>query len=238
MVPWLPTVVQGASRWEQVAGSDPVVQFVLALLVLLSVVTWAIIFFKYFQLKRAIAQTNRFLDHFWEAKNFESAAEAARALAASPVSRLFQDAFRDLRILRKESKASQEDTAMRELLRTGSQGLQRTLQSRTIQENARLESYLTFLGTVASAAPFIGLFGTVWGIMDAFEGIGQTGSASLAVVAGPISEALIATATGLAAAIPAVAAYNYLLGLVRRLQTEMDNFSLELLNLCERYFLK
>jgi biopolymer transport protein TolQ len=222
--------------WEQITHTGLVVQGVLLLLIVLSVLTWAIIFFKTFQLKRAIGQTDDFLDHFWQSKNFDSAAEAARGLEKSPVAALFLDVFRDLKQMRKE-RGGGEDTALREM-RTGIEGLQRTLQSRSIQENLRLEAWLTFLATVAAAAPFIGLFGTVWGIMDAFAGIGQTGSASLSVVAGPISEALIATATGLAAAIPAVAAYNYLLGLVRQVQTEMDNFSLELLNLCERYFLK
>lgn len=222
--------------WDQMAHTGFVVQLVLLTLILLSVMTWAIIFFKTLQLKRAIRQSDEFLDHFWEAKNFESAAETAKELSQSPVAALFLAAFRDLKLLRKERRDG-EDAALREM-RSGTAGLQRTLESRTMQENARLEKWLTFLSTTAAAAPFIGLFGTVWGIMDAFAGIGQTGSASLAVVAGPISEALIATATGLAAAIPAVAAYNYLLGLVGQLQTEMDNFRLELLNLCERYFLK
>ena len=215
-----------------------VVKFVMLLLLTFSVVCWAIIVFKTFQLKRALAQSKRFLDHFWEARNFESASEIALTLGQSPVAAIFTEAFRDLKVLRKERQASAEDDTVLRELRTGSQGLQRTLQKVSSQENARLEGYLTFLATVAAAAPFIGLFGTVWGIMDAFRGIGEMGSASLAVVAGPISEALIATATGLAAAIPAVIAYNYLLGLVRRLQTDMDNFGLELMNLCERYFLK
>lgn len=228
-------ILVNVNVWDQIAHTGFVVQMVLLLLIVLSVLTWAIIFFKTWQLKRAIRQTDEFLDHFWQSKNFDSAAEAARGLEKSPVAALFLDAFRDLKQMRKER--SGEDTALREM-RTGTQGLQRTLQSRSIQENLRLEKWLTFLATTAAAAPFIGLFGTVWGIMDAFAGIGETGSASLAVVAGPISEALIATATGLAAAIPAVAAYNYLLGLVRQVETEMDNFSLELLNLCERYFLK
>ncbi len=231
-------LVLSVSAWEQISQSGFVVLSVLILLIVLSVLTWAIIAFKAVQLRRAIRQTDEFLDEFWESKNLENAAERARELKGSPVARLFLDAFRELRTFRKERESVGENTAMRELIRTGSQGLERTLKSSAMQENLRLESYLSFLGTVAAAAPFIGLFGTVWGIMDAFAGIGSTGSASLAVVAGPISEALIATATGLAAAIPAVAAYNWLLGYVRRLQTEMDNFGLELQNLSERYFLK
>lgn len=232
-----PQLLISASVWDQVGKTGLVVQLVLILLMTLSVLTWAIILYKVFQLKRSQAQTDKFLDHFWESKNFESAADVAKQLVHSPVAQIFMSSFRALKLVRKDRQGGAEDTALREL-RTGSEGLQRTMQGRTIQENLRLESYLTFLATVAAAAPFIGLFGTVWGIMDAFAGIGESGSASLAVVSGPISEALIATAAGLAAAIPAVVAYNYLLGLVRNLQTEMDNFSLELMNLCERYFLK
>ncbi len=232
------SLLVSVSVWGQIQHTGKVVLLVLLTLIGLSVVTWAIVVYKTLQLKRAQSQTDEFLDHFWEAKNFESAAEFAQKLPRSPVVAIFLDAFRDLKAFRKDRVAvGAEDTALREL-RSGTQGLQRTLQSRTITENLKLEKYLTFLATVASAAPFIGLFGTVWGIMDAFAGIGESGSASLAVVAGPISEALIATAAGLAAAIPAVIAYNYLLGLVHNLQTEMDNFCLELLNLCERYFLK
>jgi biopolymer transport protein TolQ len=228
------------NAWEHITDSGPVVLSVLIMLVSLSVMTWAIILFKYLQLRRAQAETDEFLDYFWEAKNFESAAETARELSRSPVAQVFLEAFRDLRSIRKSrgDTAVGEDTALRDIVRSGSQGLQRTLQSRSTEESMRLESYLMFLATVASAAPFIGLFGTVWGIMNAFADIGKAGSASLTVVAGPISEALIATAFGLAAAIPAVVAYNFLLGKVRRLQTEMENFGLELLNLSERYFLK
>ncbi len=233
-------ILLSATGWEAIAASSVVVQFVLFLLIALSITTWAIILYKGVQLRRATRETEEFLEHFWESKNFESAAELARDLQNSPVSTVFLSAFRDLKLFRKEKETvgMGEDTLMRDLVRTGSQGLQRTIQSASIQEHARLEGYLSFLGTVASAAPFIGLFGTVWGIMDAFAGIGQSGSASLAVVSGPISEALIATATGLAAAIPAAAAYNYLLGQVRRLQIDMENFGLELLNLSERYFLR
>ncbi len=110
----------------------------------------------------------------------------------------------------------------------------RALRRATTQETLRLEKYLTFLATTGSTAPFIGLFGTVWGIMGAFHGIGQTGSASLAVVAPGISEALIATAIGLAAAIPAVMGYNHFLNKVNVLIGEMDNFSQEFLNIVER----
>ena len=227
-----------ATAWDHVMASGAVVQFVLFLLIALSVMTWAIIAFKGLHLRRAMKETELFLDHFWESKNFETAAEAARELKYSPVAHVFLDAFRDLRSYRKERQAVGEEASMRDLSRNNIQGLERTLQGKSVQEIARLETYLSFLGTVASAAPFIGLFGTVWGIMDAFAAIGVTGSASLEVVAGPIAEALIATAAGLAAAIPAVAGYNYLLGQVRALQNELENFGLELLNLSERYFLR
>jgi biopolymer transport protein TolQ len=111
---------------------------------------------------------------------------------------------------------------------------QRAMRRTAGLEIAQLERYLPFLATTASATPFIGLFGTVWGVMSAFQGIGSQGSASLAVVAPGISEALIATAAGLAAAIPAVIAYNYFVNRVKHWATEMDGFSLELLNLMSR----
>jgi biopolymer transport protein TolQ len=110
----------------------------------------------------------------------------------------------------------------------------RALRRATTQETQRLERYLTFLATTGSTAPFIGLFGTVWGIMDSFRGIGLTGSASLAVVAPGISEALVATAIGLVAAIPAVMGYNHFVNKVNVLTGEMDNFSQEFLNIVQR----
>ena len=239
MLPSLHSILVSATAWDHVMGSGPVVQFVLFLLIALSVMTWAIVGFKGLHLRRAMKETDVFLDHFWDAKNFESAAEIARDLPNSPVANIFLDAFRDLKSYRKERQTvAEEASSLRELSRHSVQGLERTLQGKGVQEVARMETYLPFLGTVASAAPFIGLFGTVWGIMDAFAAISVTGSASLEVVAGPVAEALIATAAGLAAAIPAVAGYNWLLGLVRRQQTEMENFGLELLNLSERYFLR
>jgi len=105
-------------------------------------------------------------------------------------------------------------------------------------ETTKLEAALAFLATTGSASPFIGLFGTVWGIMDTFKGIGARGSATLAVVAPGISEALIATAAGLAAAIPAVIFYNYYLNRIKIMTLEMDNFASELLNIVERYYVK
>ena len=120
----------------------------------------------------------------------------------------------------------------------GIDNVSRALRQAVISETTKLEKTLPFLATTGNTSPFIGLFGTVWGIMNAFKGIGVKGSASLAVVAPGISEALIATAAGLAAAIPAVVAYNYYLNRVRILVSDMDNFSSEFLNIVERHFLK
>ena len=116
----------------------------------------------------------------------------------------------------------------------GIENVSRALRRATNSEITRLEKYLTFLATTGSTSPFIGLFGTVWGIMTAFEGIGKTGSASLAVVAPGIAEALIATAIGLVAAIPAVMAYNHFQNKIRVLINEMDSFSTEFLNIVQR----
>ena len=114
--------------------------------------------------------------------------------------------------------------------------IKRALDQASVAEESRLQKNLGFLATTGSTAPFIGLFGTVWGIMDSFRQIGLRGSANIATVAPGISEALIATAFGLVAAIPAVVAYNYFLGRIRMISSEMDNFSLEFLNIIERYF--
>ena len=120
----------------------------------------------------------------------------------------------------------------------GIDNISRALRRATTSEITRLEKYTTFLATTGSTAPFIGLFGTVWGIMTAFKGIGETGSASLAVVAPGIAEALISTAIGLAAAIPAVMAYNYFVRRIRVLESEMESFSYDYLNIVRRNFLK
>ena len=221
-----------------ISSSGPVVKLVLLILILFSVVSWAIIIVKIYQLRKARRQTLEFLDYFWEVRDLEKVFDKSTLFRWSPVAEVFKSGYRELRKL----KGRQDDTVGFEgegkhRNKTGVENIERALKKTAIEETVRLEKYHTFLATVASSSPFIGLFGTVWGIMNAFEGIGRLGSATLAVVAPGIADALIATATGLAAAIPAVIAYNYFSRESEVLEMQLDNFILEFLNICERYFL-
>ena len=215
------------------AGTGLVVKIVLILLLFFSVVSWAIIFFKLFQVHRANSESVRFMDFFWKSKNFETIATQLDRFANSPLAVLFSEAHGEL----KKVVASVETKPEQGVITTDLGHIDnaaRALRKATNSEITRLEKYLTFLATTGSTSPFIGLFGTVWGIMTAFKGIGETGSASLAVVAPGIAEALVATAIGLVAAIPAVMAYNHFQHKIRVLMKEMDSFSTEFLNIVQR----
>jgi len=222
---------------QMVTGSGAVVQAVLFLLLGFSVVSWAIIFTKSRQMRRAERESERFIDIFWDAKNLTAINTASLDLKESPVAQVFRAGYQELiRLTRAKRQAAGGDDMSTDL--GGVENVERAMKRATTQEITKLERSLTFLATTASAAPFVGLFGTVWGIMNAFRGLSVTQSSSIQAVAPGISEALIATAIGLAAAIPAVMAYNYFAGKVRVLSSEMDNFASEFLNIAERHFLK
>ena len=213
-------------------GAGTIVKLVLILLLFFSVVSWAIIIFKFFQVHRANSESDRFMDFFWKSKRFDTIASQVDRFANSPLTVLFNEGYGELKKV-VEADGGSEGSALSTDL--GSiENVSRSLRRATNSEITRLEKYLTFLATTGSTSPFIGLFGTVWGIMTAFEGIGKTGSASLAVVAPGIAEALIATAIGLVAAIPAVMAYNHFQNKIRVLVKEMDSFSTEFLNIVQR----
>ena len=226
---------------ELIANAGLIAKFVLLVLFLLSVVCWAIIFQKAMQFRGISRETARFLKVYRESRRFSVVAGGAKRLRASPVARVYLGAYQEL---------GGTGTALPDLMdgppEEGEDGIgperlesvQRAMRRVQSSEIERMERYLPFLATTASSGPFIGLFGTVWGIMTSFHSIGSQGAASLAVVAPGISEALIATAAGLAAAIPAVVGYNYFVGKVRHWVTEMDNFALELTNLLERRLLR
>ncbi|MDX2478819.1 MAG: protein TolQ [Desulfuromusa sp.] len=218
---------------DLVFNAGPVVKLVLLILVYFSLVSWAIIFYKVSVIQRAIKESDRFLDFFWKTKRFDLVGQGIKEFSHSPIANLFREGYHELLQFKKKN-ADPTEPGDFSLKMDTTEMVGRALRRATTQETQRLEKYLTFLATTGSTAPFIGLFGTVWGIMDAFQGIGTTGSASLAVVAPGISEALIATAMGLAAAIPAVMGYNHFLNKVNVLIGEMDNFSQELLNIVER----
>ncbi len=216
---------------DLVLDAGPVVKLVLLVLVYFSVVSWAIIFYKFRVVHRATRDSQRFLDFFWSKKRFDIIHQGLREYTHSPLTILFREAHQEL-LKNQRRREETEEHLSAEL--GGAESVARALRRATTQETQRLEKYLTFLATTGATAPFIGLFGTVWGIMDSFRGIAQTGSASLAVVAPGISEALVATAIGLAAAIPAVVGYNHFVHKVNVLSGEMDNFSQEFLNIVER----
>ena len=217
---------------ELVLNAGPVVKLVLLILVYFSVVSWAIIFYKQLVIHRAIGDSERFLDFFWSKKSFDTIGKGLDDYKHSPLTVLFREVYSELAQNRRQSEGPEDGNLVADL---GEQErVARVLRRSTTSETQRLEKYLSFLATTGSAAPFIGLFGTVWGIMDAFHGIGTSGSASLAVVAPGISEALVATAIGLVAAIPAVIGYNHFVNKINILIGEMDNFCQEMLNIVQR----
>ena len=215
-----------------ILGAGIVVKLVLMLLLSFSVVSWAIILFKFFQVQRANSESERFMDFFWKSKRFDAIASQVDRFANSPLTALFNEGYSELKKVVETDSKSDGSALSTDL--GGVANVSRALRRATNIEITRLEKYLTFLATTGSTSPFIGLFGTVWGIMTAFEGIGKTGSASLAVVAPGIAEALIATAIGLVAAIPAVMAYNHFQHKIRVLINEMDSFTTEFLNIVQR----
>jgi len=221
-----------------VAGSGPVVQGVLYLLILFSVLSWGIIFYKFRQIRIARRQSRRFIETFWETKNLTTIHTASQDLKQSPVAQVFRAGYQELvRLTRVKRQANPGEGDFTTEL-GGIDNIERAMKRATSQQITRLERSLTFLATTASATPFIGLFGTVWGIMNAFRGLSTTQSSSIQAVAPGIAEALVATAAGLVAAIPAVVAYNHFARQIRVLSAEMENFSSEFLNIAERHFLK
>lgn len=212
-------------------NAAPVAKFILAILATFSVISWALIVEKWWQFRRVRRQTLAFLKAFRESRRPALVQQAARKLADSPLARLYGAAYQEL-AGQAEGNPYADDADEMTVERL--EAVNRAMRRAAALEVSELERYLPFLATTASATPFIGLFGTVWGVMSAFHGIGSQGSASLAVVAPGISEALIATAAGLGAAIPAVMGYNYFVNRVKHWATEMEGFTLDLLNLLSR----
>ncbi len=219
-----------------IAGASPLAWFVLAVLLAFSAVSWGIIVHKQRQFRKAQRQTATFLDIFRKSSRFSEVHSVCGNLLASPLVGLFQAGYAELNAqLRAAGDANAAVPAPRPTLRS-LDSLDRALLRATTVELTRLESRVGFLATTASITPYIGLFGTVVGIMGSFQGIGESGSTSLAVVAPGIAEALIATAAGLFAAIPAVYSYNDFTGQVKKFAGAMDDFSMEFLNIAERNF--
>jgi biopolymer transport protein TolQ len=209
-----------------------VVKLVLWILLFFSVVSFGIIMFKSLDIYLATRDSQRFLKYFWAIRRFDMVDKGLDSFRYSPLVVQFRNVQQEFQ---QNQKPGEEATDVSSLNVSVEQDrIARILRRSITTETNKLEKFLPFLATTGSAAPFIGLFGTVWGIMDAFHEIGQSGSASLAVVAPGISEALIATAIGLVAAIPAVIAYNHFVNKVNILIGEMDSFSQEILNFVQR----
>lgn len=213
-----------------------VVQLVLFALFSMSVFCWWIIGFKAMQLKRARKKTDDFMAEFPRADVADLWQKYDR-LDGGPAVSLFRAAHRQFRQMQTDPQVlspSHRDTIS--LSVSGAENVERELRRERKVQSIELESYTSVLATTASAAPFVGLFGTVWGIMESFLNIAREGNATLTTVAPGIAEALIATAIGLVAAIPAVIAYNWLAGKIRELEADMDNFSFEYLNYVKRHY--
>lgn len=224
-----------------IARSGPASKAVLLILVLFSISSWTITFYKWWQFRRADRQTTSFLEVFRRSNKFSEVQAVCRTLGDSPLVGIFQAGYAELNTqLRQTAPGSTPEArptplAPRPTLRSLDSLDRALLRAQTVEVN-KLENRVTFLATTANITPFIGLFGTVWGIMNAFIEIGATGSTELAAVGPGIAEALIATAAGLFAAIPAVYFYNHFTQHLKQFVSSMDDFSLEFLNIAERNF--
>jgi biopolymer transport protein TolQ len=210
----------GGEVGNLVQQTGPVAKIVLLILLAFSIFSWAIILAKWSSLKRARAQSGRFVRAFRKATRVQDVAAVAEQFKPSPLVGVFENAYDEYR---RQSGGTLRLTA-----------IQRATQIAASEEMTRLERRMPWLATTGAVTPFIGLFGTVWGIIDAFHGLGDAGAATLRAVAPGISEALITTAAGLFTAIPAVIAYNQYTSSIREFGARMDDFSLEILNFIER----
>jgi biopolymer transport protein TolQ len=216
----LPALYIGEEIVNLISQSGPVAKGVLLMLLAFSVLSWSIILSKWKAVNRARAQSGRFLRAFRKAKRLQDVAAISEQFRPSPLVAVFDGAFEEIR---RQGGVPRNTNS-----------IQRAMQIASSEELTRLESRLPWLATTGAITPFIGLFGTVWGIIDAFHGLGTAGAATLRAVAPGISEALITTAAGLFAAIPAVIFYNLFTQTMREFGARMDDFSLEFINVVER----
>jgi len=219
------TVLAQVSYKEIATGMSPLSLGVIALLLIFSVLSWTVIFSKWSTLRQARAADSRFLRAFRKASGLEAMMVASEQFRPAPMVGVFEFGYEEI------SRQVKARSTM-----TNKLALERTLQLAANEEVARFEQNMSWLATTASVSPFIGLFGTVVGIIRSFHGLGEQGAVSLRAVAPGISEALIATAVGLAAAIPAYIAYNYFSASIREMGARLDDFGLEFMNLAERSF--
>lgn len=215
---WQEPVQQHSSLVDLVLRASPIAKLVLLILLVFSIASWAIIFTKARITKQALQQSAQFLKLFESSTRWAELHAGSSGLRENPLAAVFLAA----------------DAELKTQGRLNLEAVQRAMQSRSVEETTKLEKSLGWLASTASAAPFIGLFGTVVGIIIAFQGLSQATTASIQAVAPGIAEALIATAAGIAAAVPAVLAYNHFVNQIKIIAAEMDSFALRLLNFIER----
>lgn len=231
-------VAADLGAWHAITSASFVVQLTLLALATMSVVSWAIMLQKRKQFKEVEDGNIPFEEKFWKAGSLEDIHDNLKDFPDSNMAAVFKYGYLELKKIAESSLLASTAEGSDAPVLSGLDNLQRALRKACDLEIARLEARLTFLATVGSVGPFVGLFGTVWGIMSSFQKIGATGSASLAVVAPGIAEALIATGVGLAAAIPATIAYNVFVTRIRKQELALNNFSADFLNLAKRNFFK
>ncbi|MEK6320431.1 MAG: MotA/TolQ/ExbB proton channel family protein [Acidobacteriota bacterium] len=222
------TQAQTSTFIELLLGASPIAKGVLILLLIFSIYSWAIIITKWLWLRDAEKQTKEFLSRFQRGGKLSELYQGTDLDGRSPLVRVFVSGYDEIK-----NQIGDGDGHIRSI-----DALSRVLQSATIAEVSQMERRLTWLATTANASPFIGLFGTVVGIIIAFRGLSTASASSIQAVAPGIAEALIATAAGIAAAVPAAIFYNHFLNRIKALTTIIDRFSLELINLVERHYVK
>ena len=228
---------------HMIMNASLMVQLVMLCLLFFSVTSWAIIIIKFRYLRKAFNESAVFTEFFWTSRDLSDAFTKAKQLRGSPVARIFRVGYIELKRISQtgvspgSEPAAANGASVQSVLK-GTDNIKRALRRAINTEVTRMTQLVPFLATTGNTTPFIGLFGTVWGIMNSFHGIGMRGSASLAVVAPGISEALVATAAGLATAIPAVIAFNYFMQKIRVIDSELQSFSADLLNIVERDILR
>jgi biopolymer transport protein TolQ len=227
-------MTQDLSVWNLILNAGIVVKAVLILLIFLSLMSWAVIFNKWRLYRKLRSQSEEFSAAFWGGKDMDTVlASIPERFPDSALPNIFQAGYREFMRHRRDLTQTQEIKKI--IAGGGLDGIHRALDAALSREVERLSRNLAFLATVGSTSPFIGLFGTVWGIMNAFQSIALTHNTSLAAVAPGIAEALVATAFGLVAAIPAVVAYNKFTSDLKRMAANMEQFSSEFLNIISRH---
>jgi biopolymer transport protein TolQ len=209
-----------------ITGLGPLAKVVLGILGLFSVFSWAVIVDRLLLFRKARGQGKDFLDAFHTSSKFSDLRKASEDLDTTPLSSIFMAGYSEISTQVESAEGARPPIQI--------EPLERTLLRAAHSERRQLERGMLFLATTSTVTPFIGLFGTVWGIMNAFHNIGVFGNANLAIVAPGISEALLTTAAGLAAAIPAVVAYNHLNGHIRGFSTDMEDFGFEFMNIVQK----